>query len=52
MHAHDFIFVSPAGHEFLDVGGLQGLVKGGFNIIGGSAYGRGLFFGFRHGGVL
>jgi hypothetical protein len=34
MHAHDVVFIRPAGHELLDVAMLQRFIKGGFNLVG------------------
>ena len=34
VHAHDFFFIGPAGHELVQLSGLQGVIKRSLNIIG------------------
>ncbi|MNW10792.1 hypothetical protein D3C71_2080850 [compost metagenome] len=36
VHAHDVIFFRPARHQQFDVATLQGFVKGGLGLVGGS----------------
>jgi hypothetical protein len=34
VHAHDVIFIGPAGHEFVDVTELQRIIKSCFSVVG------------------